>query len=89
MTHEFDEFTKTLAGGVSRRQALRSLAGLLAGAWAASLALGGQAHADDHSRPRPRGPGGGVLCGRVQCKQGEVCCDPTMSACAKHRGACV
>jgi hypothetical protein len=78
MDNHFDELTKAMAQPLGRRQALRRLAGLFGAAVVGSLAFGGLAQAG----------GGGVQCGRVLCKPGEVCCDPAFSVCAKKREAC-
>jgi hypothetical protein len=87
MDNRFDELTKSLAEGVSRREALRRLGGGLAGALLASLGLAGVAQGASArdcsitcSNFYPPGPA------RAQCNQ--VCkkCSNTNNLCPSGGG---
>jgi hypothetical protein len=76
MEHRFDELAKALAGGLSRREALRRLGGGVAAALMSTLGLG-----------KAWGQIGAVACGDY-CK-GAVGFDPKDKASKKRFAACV
>ena len=61
MDRQFDELSKSLAEGVSRREALRKFGTGLAGVLLAAVGLVGKAHGDPSPAP------GGCVCKRADC----------------------
>ena len=70
----FDRIARVAAGSLPRRQALRAIAGLLAGA------------AVDSFWPGRAAAAVGVLCGAIRCQVGQICCDEARSRCCSPPG---
>ena len=79
MENQFDELTKALAGGLSRRQALRRMAGLFGAALLGSLAFGSNAQATWKPCVKGACPNGEkcIFCGPlgsyICCPNGQKC----------------
>lgn len=78
-SERFDELTKTLATGTSRRVMLKAVAGVAAGGL---LALFGQRSAEAVPKKKPHCVHEGESCGAAPCC-GNLVCDAVTSVCIK------
>jgi hypothetical protein len=80
MNHYFDDLARTLASGLSRRQAMWRIGGILAGTALGALGVGSRARADTHAKCK-------AFC--EQCKGAERHhCEKTCLACSSTSQMC-